>query len=127
MKSLIAVCAALVLAAGCAGETTSVSTEQTTTSESTVGASQEVVQIDLEVGKTTGSTVLHTTTVGSTVRISITNPSDDDEYHLHGYDLSSGEVPAGETATIEFIADVAGSFELESHHSGELLMTLVVE
>jgi hypothetical protein len=92
-----------------------------------VGATQEVVQIDLEVGKTTGSTVLHTTTVGSTVRISITNPSDDDEYHLHGYDLSSGEVPAGETATIEFVADVAGSFELESHHSGELLMTLVVE
>jgi hypothetical protein len=36
-------------------------------------------------------------------------------------------VPAGETATIEFVADVAGSFELESHHSGELLMTLVVE
>ena len=92
-----------------------------------MGASQEVVQIDLEVGETTGSTVLHTTTVGSTVRISITNPSDDDEYHLHGYDLSSGEVPAGETATIEFVADVAGSFELESHHSGELLMTLVVE
>ena len=65
--------------------------------------------------------------MGSTVRLSITNPSEDDEEHLHGDDLTTGEVPTGETAIIEFVADVAGSFELESHHSGDLLMTLVVE
>ena len=83
--------------------------------------------IELTVGEDTGPNVVQTIAVGTSVQISITNEEDDDEYHLHGYDLGSGEVPAGETATIEFRADVPGSFELESHVSCEVLMTLVVE
>ena len=127
MKSLAAGCAALVLIVGCSGQTASVSTEQAKTTDASTDSAQDVVEINLEVGKTTGETVSQVVAVGSNVRISILNQSEDEEYHLHGYDVSSGEVPAGETATIEFVADVTGSFELESHHSGDLLMTLIVE
>jgi hypothetical protein len=127
MKSLVAGCVALVLIVGCSGETASVSTEQPITTDAPTDSAQDVVEINLEVGTTTGETVSEVVAVGSNVRISIVNQSEDEEYHLHGYDVTSGEVPAGETATIEFVADVTGSFELESHHSGDLLMTLVVE
>ena len=127
MKSLVAGCVALVLIVGCSGETASVSTEQPITTDAPTDSAQNVVEINLEVGTTTGETVSEVVAVGSNVRISIVNQSEDEEYHLHGYDVTSGEVPAGETATMEFVADVTGSFELESHHSGDLLMTLVVE
>ena len=127
MKSLVAGCVALVLIVGCSGETVSVSTEQPITTDAPTDSAQDVVEINLEVGTTTGETVSEVVAVGSNVRISIVNQSEDEEYHLHGYDVTSGEVPAGETATMEFVADVTGSFELESHHSGDLLMTLVVE
>jgi hypothetical protein len=127
MKSLAAGCAALVLIVGCSGQTASVSTEQAKTTDVSTDSAQDVVEINLEVGKTTGETVSQVVAVGSNVRISILNQSEEEEYHLHGYDVSSGEVPAGETATIEFFADMTGSFELESHHSGDLLMTLIVE
>ena len=127
MKSLAAGCAALVLIVGCSGQTASVSTEQAKTTDASTDSAQDVVEINLEVGKTTGETVSQVVAVGSNVRISILNQSEEEEYHLHGYDVSSGEVPAGETATIEFFADMTGSFELESHRSGDLLMTLIVE
>ena len=127
MKSLAAGCAALVLIVGWSSQTASVSTEQAKTTDASTDSAQDVVEINLEVGKTTGETVSQVVAVGSNVRISILNQSEEEEYHLHGYDVSSGEVPAGETATIEFFADMTGSFELESHHSGDLLMTLIVE
>jgi hypothetical protein len=65
--------------------------------------------------------------LGATVSIALTNPSAADEFHLHGYDLGDGQViPAGETATFTFVADRAGSFELESHETGDVLMILEV-
>lgn len=127
MKALIVASLALVLTAGCAGESTPNSTDQTVVTESSAEATSDVTEIDLTVGESTGASVVHKVPVGSTVRISIVNKDEEDDYHLHGYDVASGEVPAGETATIELVANEVGSFELESHHSGDLLMTLVVE
>ena len=127
MKALVVSSLALVLTAGCAGESTPNSTDQTVVTESSAEATSDVTEIDLTVGESTGASVVHTVPVGSTVRISIVNKDEEDDYHLHGYDVASGEVPAGETATIELVANEVGSFELESHHSGDLLMTLVVE
>lgn len=127
MKALIVASLALVVTAGCAGESTPNSTDQTVVTESSAEATSDVTEIDLTVGESTGASVVHKVPVGSTVRISIVNKDEEDDYHLHGYDVASGEVPAGETATIELVANEVGSFELESHHSGDLLMTLVVE
>jgi hypothetical protein len=45
------------------------------------------------------------------------------EFHLHDYDIEQ----AGTDVTMTFVADQAGTFELESHDTEELLFTLVVE
>ena len=127
MRARTALVAAAVLLSSCGGGDGSASLDSSSSAESSAVAISETIDITLEVGASAGADVTHDVALGSTVRISITNPSEDDEYHLHGYDLTTGEVPAGETAIIEFVADVTGSFELESHHSGDLLMTLVVE
>ncbi len=65
--------------------------------------------------------------LGATVTITITNPADEDEFHLHGFDLGDGRiVPAGQPASFTFVADQIGSFELESHETGDVLMVLEV-
>jgi hypothetical protein len=65
--------------------------------------------------------------LGATVSLSVTNPSADDEFHLHGFDLGDDQVmPAGQTATFTFVANQLGSFELESHETGDVLMVLEV-
>ena len=48
------------------------------------------------------------------------------EVHLHGYDRTV-EVPAGGSARLRFTADAEGIFEIEEHHSGEVLAKLRVE
>jgi hypothetical protein len=65
--------------------------------------------------------------LGATIALSVTNPGSEDEFHLHGFDLGDGQVmPAGQTATFTFVANQAGSFELESHETGAVLMVLEV-
>lgn len=49
-----------------------------------------------------------------------------DEIHLHGYDLSA-PVDAGGTATIEFLADITGRFELELENRGVQIADLTVQ
>ena len=41
----------------------------------------------------------------------------DGEFHLHGYDeqVPATDLVAGETTTLEFVADVAGQFIIELH------------
>ena len=96
------------------------------TSEAT-SATDEVVEISVIIGQTSGSAVAYQATLGSTVRLKILNPDADDEFHLHGYDLESGVTPAGQEAIVEFTADKLGTFDLESHVTGEWILTLVVE
>ncbi len=59
--------------------------------------------------------------------VHITVSSDQaDGVHVHGYDIET-EVRAGETAQIDFTADIPGQFEVEAHElSAPLLFTLVV-
>ena len=100
---------------------------QDATSQDTAAATAEVVEISVIIGQTSGSAVAYQATLGSTVQIKILNPDADDEFHLHGYDLESGVTPAGQEAIIEFTADKLGTFDLESHVTGEWILTLVVE
>jgi len=92
----------------------------------TATATDEVVEISVIIGQTSGSAVAYQATLGSKVRIKLLNPDADDEFHLHGYDLSA-TATAGQETTIEFTADQLGSFDLESHVTGEWILTLVVE
>jgi hypothetical protein len=63
--------------------------------------------------------------LGDRVRIVIVS-DENDEAHLHGYDLSTDIGPA-QDEVLQFTADQPGLFELETHDSGLLLTQLVVE
>jgi hypothetical protein len=47
--------------------------------------------------------------------------------HVHGYDISTGEMAEGQEAVIEFVASNAGTFDIESHVSEEIMLVLTVE
>ena len=130
IKSVIATCL-LLGTVSCSSSTTDsgddTDSAQDATSQDTATATAEVVEISVIIGQTSGSAVAYQATLGSTVQIKILNPDADDEFHLHGYDLESGVTPAGQEAIIEFTADKLGTFDLESHVTGEWILTLVVE
>ena len=137
IRSVVATCL-LLGAVGCSSSTsdsgddaqseaTSEATSEVTSDETSATATDEVVEISVIIGQTSGSAVAYQATLGSTVRLKILNPDADDEFHLHGYDLESGVTPAGQEAIIEFTADKLGTFDLESHVTGEWILTLVVE
>jgi hypothetical protein len=48
-----------------------------------------------------------------------------DELHVHGYDKTVPLAP-GSPAVVQFVADLPGVFEVETHDSGLLLFQLVV-
>ena len=132
-KSLFSICL-LLGTVGCSSSTSdsgddtqSEATSDVTSDETSATAADEVVEISVIIGQTSGSAVAYQATLGSTVRLKILNPDADDEFHLHGYDLESGVTPAGQEAIIEFTADKLGTFDLESHVTAEWILTLVVE
>ena len=135
IRSVVATCL-LLGAVGCSsstsdsGDDTSSEATSEEISEATsdeTSAADEVVEISVIIGQTSGSAVAYQAPLGSTVRLKILNPDADDEFHLHGYDLESGVTPAGQEAIIEFTADKLGTFDLESHVTSEWILTLVVE
>ncbi len=132
-KSFFAICLSLGTV-GCSSSTSdsgddtkSELTPEATSDETSATATDEVVEISVIIGQTSGSAIAYQATLGSTVRLKILNPDADDEFHLHGYDLDGGVTPAGQEAIIEFTADKLGTFDLESHVTAEWILTLVVE
>ena len=63
--------------------------------------------------------------LGSPVTLNITNPAAADSYHIHGYDLEM-DVDQDTMATFNFTADQAGTFEVESHETGAVLVVIEV-
>jgi len=61
---------------------------------------------------------------GEQVRFRVSS-DEADEVHVHGYDIGE-EVPAGGTATISFLADIEGIFEIELHGSEKQIAELRV-
>lgn len=103
---------------------TSVSPADTTSDSSVIVP--ENVTISVTVGVDSAADRIEQVALGSQVTLTLTNPNEDDEFHLHGYDLSPSETPKGETATITFTADKAGEFEVESHHTEDVLVVINV-
>lgn len=115
---------------GCSGsssetESIEVASEDSAT-QAASSATDETVEISVVIGQTSGSAVAYQATLGSKVQIKLLNPDADDEFHLHGYDLLA-TATAGQEVMIDFTADQLGSFDLESHKTGEWILTLVVE
>ena len=127
-KSIIATCL-LLGSVGCSSSDTSSEAGEDAAiveDETVEVATDEPVEISVIIGQTSGSAVAYQATLGSKVQIKILNPDADDEFHLHGYDLTATAV-AGQETMIEFTADQLGSFDLESHKTGDWILTLVVE
>ena len=125
-KLLIGMSATIALLAGCSSSS---STDTTVALETTATAAvtTAVVEINLIVGENTGADMMQTVPLGSSVRITVVNPNGADEVHVHGYDISTGEMAQGQEAVIEFVASNAGTFDIESHVSEEVVFVLTVE
>ncbi|MEY3424535.1 MAG: hypothetical protein ACO3AI_01025 [Ilumatobacteraceae bacterium] len=127
-KSIIATCL-LLGSVGCSSSDTSSEAGEDAAiveDETVEVATDEPVEISVIIGQTSGSAVAYQATLGSKVQIKILNPDADDEFHLHGYELTA-IATAGQETMIEFTADQLGSFDLESHKTGDWILTLVVE
>jgi len=127
-KSITATCL-LLGSVGCSSSDTTSETGEDAAlveDETVEVATDEPVEISVIIGQTSGSAVAYQATLGSKVQIKILNPDADDEFHLHGYELTA-TATAGQETMIEFTADQLGSFDLESHKTGDWILTLVVE
>ena len=87
------------------------------------------VSIDVKVGiddydTLAGERVIKVA-LGSAVTITLTDAREDQDYHLHVYDVGA-EAKKGEPGVISLIVDQAGQFDLESHTTGKTLRVLVV-
>ena len=104
--------------------TTTVS--DTTTTAVTATGDDEIVRIDVTVGVDSGPDRIENVAVGRQIELTVVNPEDDDEFHVHGYDLGGDETAAGEEKVFAFTATEAGDFEVESHATGEVLVVIRV-
>ena len=115
---------------GGGGNSASATTEAatTTTEGATTTTTDEtapvVVRIVVVGGAPQGGIVRETVRKGDRVRI-VVESDVADEIHLHGYDLSK-DVAAGGTATIAFVADVPGRFEVELEQRSVQIADLTV-
>lgn len=125
-KLLIGLSATVALFAGCSSSSSTDTTVALETTD-TAAVTTAVVEISLIVGENTGADVMQTVPLGSSVRITVVNPNGADEIHVHGYDISTGDMAQGQEAVIEFVASNAGTFDIESHVSDEVVLVLTVE
>ena len=125
-KILIGMSVTVALLAGCSSSSSSDTTVASESTDTAVAAG-DVVEINLTVGENTGPDMKQTVPLGASVRITVTNPNGPDEMHVHGYDISTGEMAEGQEAVIEFVASNAGTFDIESHVSEEIMLVLTVE
>ena len=125
-KLLIGMSATVALLAGCSSSSSTDTTVALETTD-TAAVTTAVVEINLIVGENTGADMMQTVPLGSSVRITVVNPNGADEIHVHGYDISTGEMAQGQEAVIEFVASNAGTFDIESHVSEEVVLVLTVE
>jgi len=84
-------------------------------------------EISVTVGTDSAADRVEEVPLGSQVNITLTNPNADDEFHLHEYDLSTGDTPKGVAAVISFTADKPGLFDLESHATDEVLVIISIK
>ena len=121
MKKFALTAVAVFALASCGGTSSTDTTPAPTTIPASASAEVKTEAFTLTVGENSGAKNIISFAKGSNVELTIVNPNADDEVHLHGYDLSTGDLSKGEKGIISFVADEAGDFEIESHISEEVL------
>lgn len=106
---------------GTSSSTTADATGETTTSSPAARTAIDVVVAD---SQPQGGVQRIDLTLGEAVTLRVEADSDD-EVHVHGYDLLA-DVGPGHPATIEFIADIPGQFEIELEGAGVVIVELTV-
>jgi hypothetical protein len=91
--------------------------------ENSVGVGRTVIEITYRDGAVQGPGTF-TVTLGDSVRI-LVHADVSDEVHFHGYDLMADVTP-DEPAVIDFVADAAGSYEVELEDLAEPLIELEI-
>jgi hypothetical protein len=86
----------------------------------------DTVRISVTVGVDSGPDRIEEVAVGDSVELTMVNPDEDDEFHVHGFDLGGDETPAGEEKVFVFTATESGDFEVESHATGDVLVVIRV-
>jgi hypothetical protein len=129
LRTLTFVALAPIALVACGGSGSS--TDSTVASVKPGGAMSTIpptgtVEKSFTIGADTGKDVVFEVKQGDNVKLTFVNPNGNDEVHLHDYDLTTGEMAKGVASSISFTADNAGDFEVESHVSEELLLTLRV-
>jgi len=134
MRKILAVVAPFVLMASLAScsdtaadESASVSAVATVVAADPSAKVAGPTEISVTVGTDSATDRVEEVPLGSQVNITLTNPNADDEFHLHEYDLSTGDTHKGESAVISFTADKAGLFDLESHVTDEVLVIISIK
>jgi hypothetical protein len=145
-RLLVVVSAGALLVAGCGDDddstsspTTAVITEaaptspptspsttevqRTTTSPATTvtATAPAVVEIVVDADTAAAAPLTETVSLGQQVRI-VVHSATDQEFHIHGYDIED----SGTEVVFAFTADMPGEFGVESHDTGDLLLTLSV-
>lgn len=103
--------------------TTAPTTTTTTTAPTTTAFQGTLIEVTVAGGEVTAPETVPVP-LGDTVRLIVTSDVID-QVHVHGYDLVQ-DVEAGATATVEFVADVPGLFEVEFESAGTFLTNLEV-
>jgi hypothetical protein len=121
MKKFALAAVTVFALSSCGGTTTTDTTSAPTTIPASTSDEMKTETFTLTVGENSSTTNVVSFAKGSNVELTIVNPNANDEVHLHGYDLSTGDLPKGEKGIISFIANDAGDFEIESHITEEVL------
>ncbi len=127
----------LVLAVGCAGGAQTATSEPAKhhaaestgqpaelTGQQPAETRDKTISVRISDGKVEGVPARVEVDRGNQVRIEVTSDRSD-ELHVHGYDRTVPLTP-GSPAVAQFMADLPGVFEVETHDSGLLLFQLVV-
>jgi plastocyanin len=128
-----AVAVALLGVAGCTSAPAPAASPSSASSSAAAGSpdaspAADALRIDITIagGQVTPSGKKISAKVGQQVVLSVTSDIAD-EVHAHtGGDGHELEVPAGKTTTGTFTLDQPGSFEVESHHLGKIIVILNV-
>jgi hypothetical protein len=121
MKKFALAAVAVFALTSCGGTSTTDTTSVPTTIAASTSDEMKTETFTLTVGENSGAKNIVSFSKGSNVELTIVNPNAEDEVHLHGYDLSTGDLPKGEKGVISFIANESGDFEIESHITEEVL------
>lgn len=124
LRALVCVVVAPLALVACGGSSSSTDTTVAASPSSSVATG--TVEKSFTVGTDTGTDVVFEVALGDNVKLTFINPNAADDIHVHDYDISTGEMEKNVASSVSFTADKAGDFEVGSHASEELLLTLRV-